>query len=199
MGEQINVYDYQKRDLLEKIGILEQKRQSIIVLHNTFMKLDKILWEDCEIDLKKDLESFTKLFSDFKENGYDVTSIVAEYNKAVKLRWDIAQNETQIRDQSKRLAILHSDISFHQSILDAHKKNFEIYKQLETMKFGIDDLQQLWLTVSEIARDIGDPLKDFDMIEDPVLLFLLKMSKKTIMTNSNLKTESRKKEMNWYW
>ena len=67
------------------------------------------------------------------------------------------------------------------------------------MKFGIDDLQQLWLTVSEIARDIGDPLKDFDMIEDPVLLFLLKMSKKTIMTNSNLKTESRKKEMNWYW
>ena len=63
------------------------------------MKLDKILWEDCEIDLKKDLESFTKLFSDFKENGYDVTSIVAEYNKAVKLKWDIAQNETQIRDQ----------------------------------------------------------------------------------------------------
>jgi uncharacterized protein YeeX (DUF496 family) len=172
MGEQINVYDYQKRDLLEKIGILEQKRQSIIVLHNTFMKLDKILWEDCKIDLKKDLESFTKLFSDFKENGYDVTSIVAEYNKAIKLRWDIAQNDAQIRDQQKRLAILHSDISFHQSILDVHRKNFEIYKQLETMKFGIDDLQQLWLTVSEIARDIGDPLKDFDMIEDPVAFFI---------------------------
>lgn len=40
------------------------------------------------------------------------------------------------------------------------------------MKFGIDDLQQLWLTVSEIARDIGDPLKDFDMIEDPVAFFI---------------------------
>jgi hypothetical protein len=172
IGEEINQYELQKTGLLEKIERLEQQRQSIIGLHNTFMKLDKILWEDCEIDLRKDLEPITKLFSDFKENGYDVTSIVAEYNNAVKLKWEIKQNEAQIKAYQNQLTILHNDILFYQSVLDKNRKNWDTYQKLETMKFGIDDLQQLWLTVSEIARDIGDPLKDFDMIENPVAFFI---------------------------
>ena len=73
------------------------------------MKLDKILWEECEIDLKKDLEPFTKLFIDFKENGYDVTSIVEEYNKAIKLRLELKQNEAQIKAYQKQLTDLHNE------------------------------------------------------------------------------------------
>ena len=42
--------------------------------------------KDCKIDLKKDLEPFTKLFSDFKENGYDVTSIVAGIQQSRKAK-----------------------------------------------------------------------------------------------------------------
>ena len=59
------------------------------------------------------------------------------------------------------------------------------------MKFGIDELQQLWLTVSEIARDRGDPLKDFDMIENPVAYFI-----KDVEDNyyNKLKFEDRVKE-----
>ncbi len=191
IGEEINQFELQKRELLEKIEKLEQERQSIIGLHNTFIKLSNILREDCEIDLKKDLEPITKLFSDFKENGYDVTSIVAEYNKAIKLRWEVAQNEAQIKAYQKQLTILHNNISFYQSVLDVHRKNFDIYKQLETMKFGIDELQQLWLTVSEIARNRGDPLKDFDMIENPVAYFV-----KDVEDNyyDKLKFEDRVKE-----
>ena len=63
------------------------------------------------------------------------------------------------------------------------------------MKFGIDELEQLYLTVSEIVKNRGDPLRDFDMIENPVAFFI-KMLKTITMTNSNLKIESRKKEMN---
>ena len=40
--EEINRYELQKTDLIGKIGILEQQRQSIIGLHNTFMKLNNI-------------------------------------------------------------------------------------------------------------------------------------------------------------
>ena len=59
------------------------------------------------------------------------------------------------------------------------------------MKFGIDELQQLWLTVSEIARNRGDPLKDFDMIENPVAYFI-----KDVEENyyNKLKFEDRVKE-----
>ena len=170
--EEIIVYELQRTEIIEKIGILEQQRQSIIGLHNTFMKLDKILRDDCGIDLKKDLVSFTNLFSDFEENGYEVTKIVAEYNKAVKLKWDIAQNEKQIKAYQKQLTDLSNEIGKYQTKLDIHRKNFGIYTQLEKMKFGIDELQQLWLSVSEIASDRGDPLKDFDMIENPVAFFI---------------------------
>lgn len=161
-----------KRELIEKIERLEQERQSIVALHNTFIKLSNILKKDCNIDLKKDLGPITKLFSDFKENGYDVTSIVDEYNKAVKLKWEIAQNEALIRWYQEQLTSLHNNISAHQSRLDMHKKNWDIYQQLEAMKFGIEELKQLWLTVSEIARNRGDPLKDFDMIDNPVAYFI---------------------------
>jgi hypothetical protein len=85
LSEEINQKELQKRELVEKIKKLEQESQSIIVYRSTFRNIDNILSEECGIDLKKDLESFTKLFSDFKGNGYDATSIVAEYNKARKL------------------------------------------------------------------------------------------------------------------
>ena len=97
ISEEINQYELQKRELVEKIGTLKQESQSIIVYRDTFSKLDNILLEECGIDLKKDLGSFTRLFSDFKENGYDVTRIVKEYNKAIKLRLDITLNESQIQ------------------------------------------------------------------------------------------------------
>ena len=63
-------------------------------------------------------------------------------------------------------------IAFVNLLLDKYIGKIGIrIEQLETMKFGIDELQQLWLTVSEIARDRGDPLKYFDMIENPVAYF----------------------------
>ena len=72
-----------------------------------------------------------------------------------------------------------------------HRKNWDTYQKLETMKFGIDELQQLWLTVSEIARNRGNPLKDFDKIENPVALFI-----KDVEDNyyNKLKFEDRVKE-----
>ncbi|CAN5811784.1 hypothetical protein BH23THE1_BH23THE1_22660 [soil metagenome] len=117
ISEEINRYELQKGELVEKIGILEQERQSIIVYRNTFMKRDNILLKECGIDLKKDLEPFTRLFSDFKDNGYDVASIVSEYNEAIKLRWDINQNKAQIRWYQKQLTGIHSEISSSQSLL----------------------------------------------------------------------------------
>ena len=122
IGEEINRYELQKGDLIQEIEILEQEAQSIIVFHNTFLKLSNILMKDCKIDLKKDLEPFTKLFSDFKENGYDVTSIVEEYNKAVKLKWEVRQNEAQIKAYQKQLTTLQNNIKVYESRLRYSQK-----------------------------------------------------------------------------
>jgi transposase len=165
ISEEINQYELQKGELVEKIGALEQESQSIIVYRDTFRKLDNILLEECGIDLKKDLGSFTRLFSDFKENGYDVTTIVKEYTKAIKLRLDITLNESQIGAYQKQLTSLQNNIGFYQSVLDNNRKNWDIYQQLEVMKFGLKELKQLWLTVTEIAtsrdKSRGDAVSIF--------------------------------------
>jgi hypothetical protein len=195
ISEEFNRYTIQKKELIQEIQNLTLKNESIVEVLCTFSKLSKTLVEECGIDLKRNPRPFTKLLCDYIENGYDMTGIIEEYNKGTNLKWDIIQKESLLQSLENQLTKLQNNIKANDSILDVHRKNFDIYKRLEVMKFGIDELQQIWLTVSEIARDRGDPLKDFDMIENPVA-FLLKMSKKTIMTNSNLKTESRKKEMN---
>jgi len=56
-----------KRELIEKIERLEQERQSIVALHNTFIKLSNILKKDCNIDLKKDLGPITKLLATLRK------------------------------------------------------------------------------------------------------------------------------------
>ena len=53
ISKEINQYELQKGELVEKIGALEQESQSIIVYRDTFRKLDNILLEECGIDLKK--------------------------------------------------------------------------------------------------------------------------------------------------
>ncbi|HKO65980.1 MAG TPA: hypothetical protein VJU13_12320 [Candidatus Nitrosocosmicus sp.] len=94
---EINQGELQKRELEEENKRLERKAQSIIGFHNTFTNLSNILKKYCNIDLREDIEPFTKLFFDFMENGYDVTRIVAEYNKVVKLKIEIEKKKTRLR------------------------------------------------------------------------------------------------------
>ena len=148
---EINQGELQKRELEEENKRLERKAQSILGFHNTFTNLSNILKKYCNIDLREDIEPFTKLFFDFMENGYDVTRIVAEYNKAVKLKIEIEKKEDQIKADQKQLTGLYNQIKTHESLLSIHKKNWDTYKGLEAMKFGIDELNQLWLTITEIA------------------------------------------------
>ena len=165
-------YNLQKKEQIQKIQNLILKNESIVEFLGTFSKLNKNLVEQCGIDLKKDPRPFTKLLYDYKENGYDMTGIVEEYNKGINLKLDIIQKESLVQSCENQLIKLQENIKTYESLLDMHRKNWDIYEQLKTMKFGIEELQQLWLTVSEIARNRSDPLKNFDMIENPVAYFI---------------------------
>ena len=167
----IRKHEEQIKELEDEVASLKQEKESILVFHETFTHLENILRNDCDINLRKDLEPFTKVFYDFKEKGYNVTSIVHLYEKASKIEWDIKTNENQIQGLNNQLSELHQNIRSSQSILDMHRMKLDLYQQLDVMKFGINELKQLWLTVSEI-RHLGDSLKDFDRSENPVAFFI---------------------------
>ena len=149
---EISQYKLQKKELVQNIENLMQKNESIVEFHITFSKLNKTLVEECGIDLKKDPRPFAKLLYEYKENGYDMTGIIEEYNKGTNLKYDIIQKELYVQSCENQIIKLQKNIKAHESLLEVHRKNWDTYQQLEAMKFGIDELQQLWLTVSEIAK-----------------------------------------------
>ena len=153
IGEEINQYTFQKKELIQRIQTLILKNESVVEDLSTFSILNKTLLEEYGIDLKKDPRPFTKLLYDYKENGYDMMGIIEEYNKGTNLRLDIIQKESLLQSCENQLIKLQKNIKAHESILDSHRKNWDTYQHLEAMKFGIDELQQLRSTVSEIARN----------------------------------------------
>jgi len=153
IGEEINQYTFQKKELIQRIQNLILKNESVVEDLSIFSILNKTLLEEYGIDLKKDPRPFTKLLYDYKENGYDMTGIVEEYNKSTNLRLDIIQKESLLQSCENQLIKLQKNIKAHESILDSHRKNWDTYQHLEAMKFGIDELQLLRSTVSEIARN----------------------------------------------
>jgi hypothetical protein len=169
---ELKKYEEQIKEQRDEISRLKQEKEYILRFHETFIQLEDILKKQSNIDLRKDLEPFSKLFYDFKENGYNVTNIINQYNKSIKLEWDIKFNENQIQAYRKQLTDLQNNIITYQSLLDNHSKNWDLYQQLKAMKFGIEELKQLWLTVSEIIKDHSDPLKDSDRIDNPVAFFI---------------------------
>jgi hypothetical protein len=73
------------KELKDEVRLLRQEKESILAFHERFILLEETLRKDCNIDLRKDLGPFAKVFNDFKEKGYDAASIVHLYEKASKI------------------------------------------------------------------------------------------------------------------
>ncbi len=139
---------------------MKHENESIIEFHGTFIKLCGTLLEECNIDLKEDPRPLAKLMLEFKEKNYDMIAIVEEYNKVINLKFDIIQKESQIQACVNELTALEKNIAAYKSLLSIHKQNWDTYDQLKVMKFGLEELKQLWLTVTEIASSRDKPRED---------------------------------------
>ena len=158
--KEISRYQIQKKELLQNIQTLKHENESIIEFQGTFIKLCGTLLEECNIDLKEDPRPLTKLMLEFKEKNYDMIAIVEEYNKVTNLKFDIIQKESRIQVCVNELIALEKNIAAYKSLLSIHKQNWDTYDQLKVMKFGLEELKQLWLTVTEIASSRDKPRED---------------------------------------
>ncbi|VFJ14129.1 hypothetical protein [Candidatus Nitrosocosmicus franklandus] len=172
LERKIAEYETQKNELIQNIKDLELKNQSILNFQNAFNKLNETLQYGYNINLAKNPLPFAKLMNDFQNNNYDITSILEEYNKVGNLKSHIIEKQTQLQARTNELSKLNQESKSCEAMLSIHRKNLDIYQRLEVMKFGIKELEQLWLTVSEIVRDHCNPLRDHNNIENPVTFFM---------------------------
>lgn len=141
-----------KRDQLRSnILSLKQERDHFISLYNSFIELESILRERSDIDLKTDLEIVFNLIYGFNEQGYDLKRIIATYNVATGLDWNIDQKKNSIISLEGKITKLQNDINVNESLLSSSHRKLDILYQLDKMKFNFEVLKQLWLTVSEIT------------------------------------------------
>jgi hypothetical protein len=123
---------------------------------------------------------------DFNINGYSASAIINEYNSALSLRLEVADNERKNRDQYKQRGILHDAISSLQFQVNTHRQTINAVSELASMGLGLKELKQLWRTIIEICDANSIPsdqglskfLKDVEEQYDMKLGFESKLNEK---------------------
>lgn len=152
MIKDIEFLKTKKDDLNKNVTSLKQQRNHFLSLYDSFIQLESILKVRCDIDLRTDLDPIVNLFYGFNEQGYDLGRIYEVYNRATGLDWEIYQKKTEIDSIEDQITKLQVETRGNEALLYNSRKNLDTFTQLEAMKFGLEELKQIWLTVMEIAR-----------------------------------------------
>jgi hypothetical protein len=116
-----------------------------------YHELKKVLSNTYGMDISE-TKDLAKLMHDFNIHGYSAIEIIKEYNSALSLRLEVADNERKNRDLYEQRAILHDAISSLQSQINTHRQTINIVSELASMGLGLKEIKQLWRTVLEIAE-----------------------------------------------
>ncbi len=139
----------QTRDNLNEIS---QKEKSVMSYLDWYDKLKKELWFNYEIKIEEDIQSFTKVVNDFRHHGYDASKIMSEYLQALSITQEIKTNEDKLQTLQNHVTDLNNLVLSLQSQVDMHRQTLYALSELKPMGFGMNELKQLWLTISEIAE-----------------------------------------------
>ncbi|MBA3978263.1 MAG: hypothetical protein H0X50_08750, partial [Nitrosopumilus sp.] len=139
----------QTRDSLNQIT---QDEKFVMSCIDWFSKLKKELWVSYGIAIEDDIQSFGQIVNDFKNHGFDSSRIIKEYLQALSLKMEIKTNEDKVQTLQNQVDALNNSVLTLQSQVKMHRQTLYAFSELEAMKFGMNELQQLWLTILEIAE-----------------------------------------------
>ena len=176
----------QESKTVENLNTIIQKEKFAISYINWFSNLEQSLQQNYNIDIKKDIQSFSKLINDFKQKGYYAEDILQEYLKSLSLKLEIKTNEDKIQSLQGQISQLTEQVSYLESKINQHKMTLDRYSHLEAMGFGLTELRQLWNNILEIAEAnnisyreaVSKFLKDIEEQYDSKLGFEKKVNEK---------------------
>jgi hypothetical protein len=133
-----------------------QREKGIMADVGRYNELKKVLSDTYGMDISE-TKVFAKLMCDFKIHGYNASAIINEYNSALSLRLEVADNERKNRDLYVHRAILNAAVSSLQFQVNTHRQTINAVSELASMGLGLKELKQLWRTVLEIADSNSIP------------------------------------------
>jgi hypothetical protein len=99
-----------------------------------------------------------------KEN-YDVTKVIERMSNYDNLVRYIQQYKNEIEAKKVELDKLNKDINYYKGLLNTYTIKIDILDKLEIMGFGINELQILYDTLTEIDRENRNNNKNLDEIK----------------------------------
>jgi hypothetical protein len=149
--------------LQEKIKQLEQERLVAedlckISLENERITSSALKWySDLKAELKKyripieDLSLFTKTVSGIRQYDYDVDKIIAEFSDLDFLKSQIQLYRDILKELETKSTNLTNNCSSLEEMVNYYNLMLLKHKELESMGFGLKELNRLFHTIHEIA------------------------------------------------
>jgi hypothetical protein len=159
LEEEIKRKILQRDQIKNNLADIIKKEKYIKNYLQWFYKLKKVLWDSYNIRIN-DISNFAKVINDFKNHNYDAYEIINEYTNALSLRRELKNNESKIEVLQKQITVSNNTALFWESQANMHKQTMDKYAALEAMNFGYKELNQLWLTILEIANGNNIPSQE---------------------------------------
>ena len=159
LEEEIRNKILQRDQVKDNLADIIKKEKYIKNFVQWFYKLKKELWDNYNIRIN-DISNFAKVIDDFKNHNYDAYEIINEYTNALSLRRELKINESKIETLQKQITVSNNSALFWESQANMHKQTMDKFTGLEAMDFGYKELNQLWLTVLEIAKGNNIPSEE---------------------------------------
>lgn len=184
--KEIDGLELQIRQTRDNLNQISQKEKFVMSYLDWYGKLKEELWFNYEIKIEEDIQSFAKLINDFRHHGYEASKIMSEYLQALSLKMEIRIREDKIQTLQNHVTDLNNLVLSLQSQVDMHRQTLYALSELKPMGFGMNELKQLWLTISEIAEANSIPreqavpkfLKDVEEQYDRIIGFEDKVNSK---------------------
>jgi hypothetical protein len=166
--EEIGDLEFQKVLREQEVAKALKKEKQVTSLLRMFSELKKVLRDGYGISIDEGIKELAKLIHDFRENGYNVKKIIDEYTDSRSLKWHISENENKMKELQAQRNSLQSHVFSLESQVSMHRQTMSVFRELESMGFGLPELKQIWNTILEIAGI----RKDYMSSQEAVSLFI---------------------------
>jgi hypothetical protein len=116
------------------------------------------------IDMRN-LNQFANCMAGIAKENYNVTKVIERMSDYDNLVRYIQQYKNEIEAKKVELDKLNIDINYYKGLLNTYTIKIDILDKLEIMGFGINELQILYDTLTEINRENRDNNKTLDEIK----------------------------------
>jgi predicted acetyltransferase len=107
-----------------------------------------------------DISKFAKAVNGIRELGYDVGKVIREFSDYESVETQRKMLQDSVKMLQNELNHLSQKCSSLENTVNSHEQIISIFKELDGMGFGLEELKLLWNTINEITVANNIPLNE---------------------------------------